>query len=193
MQASRMLRPFVSIRFQVLFHSPLGVLFTFPSRYLFTIGHQRVFSLTRWFWQIPTDFHSFRGTWDTLVRESCAFSPTGLSPSMVALSKHSTNNMIFELFDLLQFSPQAPHNTADTTVAAFNISDGLDCFPFARRYLGNRYLLSLPQGTEIFHFPWLTLRTYEFSMEYPALPDGLPHSETPGLKVVIHLPEAYRR
>ena len=30
---------FVSIRFQYLFHSPPGVLFTFPSRYLFTIGH----------------------------------------------------------------------------------------------------------------------------------------------------------
>ena len=30
---------FVSIRFQFLFHSPPGVLFTFPSRYLFTIGH----------------------------------------------------------------------------------------------------------------------------------------------------------
>ncbi len=29
----------VSIRFQVLFHSPKGVLFTFPSRYFFTIGH----------------------------------------------------------------------------------------------------------------------------------------------------------
>ena len=29
----------VSIRFQFLFHSPPGVLFTFPSRYLFTIGH----------------------------------------------------------------------------------------------------------------------------------------------------------
>jgi hypothetical protein len=29
---------FVGTRFQVLFHSPLGVLFTFPSRYLFTIG-----------------------------------------------------------------------------------------------------------------------------------------------------------
>ena len=28
----------VSIRFQVLFHSPPGVLFTFPSRYWFTIG-----------------------------------------------------------------------------------------------------------------------------------------------------------
>ena len=29
----------VSIGFQVLFHSPPGVLFTFPSRYYFTIGH----------------------------------------------------------------------------------------------------------------------------------------------------------
>ena len=35
----------VSTRFQDLFHSPLGVLFTFPSRYLFAIGSQRVFSL----------------------------------------------------------------------------------------------------------------------------------------------------
>ena len=29
---------FVGIWFQILFHSPLGVLFTFPSRYFFTIG-----------------------------------------------------------------------------------------------------------------------------------------------------------
>ena len=29
----------VGTRFQVLFHSPSGVLFTFPSRYWFTIGH----------------------------------------------------------------------------------------------------------------------------------------------------------
>ena len=33
------LRPIVGTRFQVLFHSPPGVLFTFPSRYYFTIGH----------------------------------------------------------------------------------------------------------------------------------------------------------
>src|SRR5580698_4428309 len=32
------LRLFVCMRFQVLFHSPPGVLFTFPSRYWFTIG-----------------------------------------------------------------------------------------------------------------------------------------------------------
>src|SRR5690606_13787037 len=34
----RRLRRIVSTRFQVLFHSPLGVLFTFPSRYCSAIG-----------------------------------------------------------------------------------------------------------------------------------------------------------
>ena len=53
----------VGIRFQVLFHSPSGVLFTFPSRYLCTIGHQRVFSLRRWSSRIPTGFLVSRGTW----------------------------------------------------------------------------------------------------------------------------------
>ena len=35
----------VNIRFQVLFHSPSGVLFTFPSQYCSTIGHRLVFRL----------------------------------------------------------------------------------------------------------------------------------------------------
>ncbi len=39
------LRLLVSIRFQVLFHSPPGVLFTFPSRYLFTIDHKTYLAL----------------------------------------------------------------------------------------------------------------------------------------------------
>src|SRR3989339_1455990 len=52
----------VSRRFQVLFHSGPPVLFTFPSRYLFTIGHRVVFSLGRWSSQIPTRFHVPRGT-----------------------------------------------------------------------------------------------------------------------------------
>jgi len=53
----------VSIRFQVLFHSPPGVLFTFPSRYWFTIGCQLVFSLRRWASQIHTGSHVSRATW----------------------------------------------------------------------------------------------------------------------------------
>src|SRR2546430_2858316 len=46
------LRRIVGKRFQVLFHSPPGVLFTFPSRYSSAIGHQGVFRLTRCSWQI---------------------------------------------------------------------------------------------------------------------------------------------
>jgi len=42
------LPPLVGTRFQVLFHSPPGVLFTFPSRYSCTIGRGRVFSLGGW-------------------------------------------------------------------------------------------------------------------------------------------------
>ena len=44
-------------RFQALFHSPPGVLFTFPSRYWFAIGHRRVFSLGGWSPRLRTGFH----------------------------------------------------------------------------------------------------------------------------------------
>src|SRR3978361_2046989 len=53
----------VGTRFQVLFHSPPGVLFTFPSRYLSAIGHQGVFRLSGWSRQIHTEFQGFRVTW----------------------------------------------------------------------------------------------------------------------------------
>ena len=51
------LRLLVGTRFQVLFHSPRGVLFTFPSRYSFAIGHGRVFSLGGWSPLLRTGFH----------------------------------------------------------------------------------------------------------------------------------------
>ena len=60
----------VSTRFQVLFHSPPGVLFTFPSRYCFSIGHQVVFRLGWWSTRIPTGFHVSGGTLDTRCQSS---------------------------------------------------------------------------------------------------------------------------
>src|SRR3989338_7290445 len=47
---------FVSQRFQVLFHSPSGVLFTFPSRYLFTIGDNGYLALERGRPRFPQGF-----------------------------------------------------------------------------------------------------------------------------------------
>ena len=55
----------VNIRFQVLFHSPPGVLFTFPSQYCSTIGHQVVFRLGGWSPLFLTGFHVPADTPDT--------------------------------------------------------------------------------------------------------------------------------
>ena len=70
----------VSIRFQVLFHSPPGVLFTVPSQYLFSIGHQVVFRLGGWSPLVPIGFHVSDRTLDT-VRCLCV-SSTCLSHSL---------------------------------------------------------------------------------------------------------------
>ena len=75
----------VNIGFQVLFHSPPGVLFTFPSRYCSTIGHQVVFSLTGWSPLFHTRFHVSCTTLDTT--SSTFLSHTRLSLSMVCFSK----------------------------------------------------------------------------------------------------------
>ena len=76
----------VNIGFQILFHSPPGVLFTFPSRYYSTIGHQVVFSLMGWSPHIHTRFHVPRITLDTIMLAHLSY--TGLSPSMVCFPKH---------------------------------------------------------------------------------------------------------
>ena len=53
----RALRRLAGARFQVLFHSPPGVLFTFPSRYWCAIGHMGVFRLGGWSPRVRTGFH----------------------------------------------------------------------------------------------------------------------------------------
>ena len=61
------------------------MLFTFPSRYWYTIGLTGVFSLAGWTRQIRAGLHVSRVTQDTAM--SSHASHTGLSPSMMPLSK----------------------------------------------------------------------------------------------------------
>src|SRR3569832_117869 len=88
-----LLRPLVGTRFQVLFHSPSGVLFTFPSRYWSAIGHQGVLSLGGWSPQIQSAFH---GSGPTQERPSKihAISSTGRLPSMVRGSTRFDYHMV---------------------------------------------------------------------------------------------------
>ena len=55
---------FVDARFQVCFTPLEAVLFAFPSRYLFAIGHRVVSSLGGWSPRIRTEFHVLRPTRD---------------------------------------------------------------------------------------------------------------------------------
>ena len=105
----------IDIWFQFLFHSPPGVLFTFPSRYLFTIGHQVVFSLIPWSGLILTGLHVSHDTRDihlTLHRSSS----TRLSLSMAALSRAVllTNAIISRNLYISSIHSHYPHTTTHT-------------------------------------------------------------------------------
>ena len=72
--------------FRVCFTPLLEVLFTFPSRYLSTIGLSVVFSLTGWAPLVPAEFLVLRGT-QVPSRLADIVSRTGLSPSTDQLSR----------------------------------------------------------------------------------------------------------
>ena len=78
------LRLLVSDGFQVLFHSPPGVLFTFPSRYWYAIGGQEYLALEGGPPGFPQGF-SCPGVLGWQRRASLP-SATGLSPSLVPVS-----------------------------------------------------------------------------------------------------------
>ncbi len=139
---------FVSIRFQVLFHSPPGVLFTFPSRYWFTIGCQGVFSLMRWSSLIPTRFLVSRSTW-VLLSLNYAFTYRTVTFCGWPFQAYSIS-IIFAFMK----SPATPAGKPA----------GLGSFLFARRYLGNRVFFLFLGVLRCFSSPGLASYTYEFSI-----------------------------
>ena len=111
----------VNTGFQVLFHSPPGVLFTFPSRYCSSIGHQVVFRLGGWSPRLPTGFHVSGGTLDPV--------PVSFVFGYVALT----------LFDRPSHAVPLTKSTFSTVLNPRNIATpGLASAAFARHYL--RYL-----------------------------------------------------
>src|SRR6195952_4971890 len=93
--------------FQVLFHSPPGVLFTFPSRYWFAIGGQECLALEGG----PPGFPQGFSCPGVLGWRCPALLPsaTGLSPSLVAFSKHaSRGSKVSDWVGALSHAPSAP-------------------------------------------------------------------------------------
>ena len=141
-----MLYLLVNIGFQVLFHSPPGVLFTFPSRYCFTIGHQVVFSLMGWSPLVHTRFHVPRTTPDTTM--SLDFSRTRLSLSSVCLSRQVLLSLMNQLCSPL---PQ------------MNYFFWFRLFLFRSPLLKESSFLSFPVGTKMFQFPTFPSHTLLYS------------------------------
>ena len=124
-------------RFQVCFTPLAGVLFAFPSRYLFAIGHHVVFRLGGWSPRIRAGFHVSRPTWDP-GRPRLGFRLRGFHPLRPDLPVRSPS------------LPGAMSRSRNPEVQAprFGLTR------FRSPLLARSRLLSFPQGTEMFHFPW---------------------------------------
>ena len=91
--------------FRFCFTPLAAVLFTFPSRYWFTIGRRLVFSLTRWSARIHTAFHVCRVTQE-LPRAALDFDHGGFTLSAGA----------FHLLDLSSTVPRRGPTTPEASL-----------------------------------------------------------------------------
>ena len=145
------LRRIVGTRFQVLFHSPPGVLFTFPSRYLSAIGHRGVFRLNGWSRQIHTEFQGFRVTWEN-TPEPYPYTYGALTLYGAPFQGTSTSHMLSYCAPSRQTgqsAPTTPHTQPLPGITCMRFS----LIRFRSPLLSESLLFSLPVGTEMFHFP----------------------------------------
>ena len=132
------------------FHPPFGVLFTFPSRYLFTIGHQVVLSLGRWSSQIPTGLLVPHGT------QVPSWSPRCFAYGGVTL--YAVPSQVL----LLHLGFVTPCSLAERAVRSYNPHPttpaclhwmGLGYAPVRSPLLRGSRLIYFPAGTKMVQFP----------------------------------------
>ena len=166
----------VDIWFQVLFHSPPGVLFTFPSRYC-------ALSVTREYLALgggppcfPQGFTCLVVLWITAA--GLLVSSTGLSPSAAGLSRPLRLQFLHRVMPVL--------NPAEVALC------GLGSFPFARRYSENRFFFLFLGVLRCFSSPGLPPYSYVFTVQYLRFTTGgFPHSDISGSKPICGSPKLF--
>jgi hypothetical protein len=170
-----------------------GVLFTFPSRYSSAIGHQGVFRLTRWSWQIHTRFHEPRATRETPNGDN-KISPTGLSPTTVDHPRSFGYPVIFSLHTQTAAQAQMLPQPHTRNARRLSHAHGLASSPFAHHYSGNHSCFLFLRVLRCFTSPRYHQPPYTFRRrQHPITGARFPHSETPGSTLGCQLPGAYRR
>ena len=120
--------------FRFCFTPLTAVLFTFPSRYWFTIGRRRVFSLTRWSAQIHTTFHVCRVTQG--------------HPRVRSDFGYGDFTLCVATFQKLHLSSRIPRRGPTTP----RPMDGVWAVPLSLATTHGIDSLSFPPLTEMFHF-----------------------------------------
>ena len=176
----------VGTRFQVLFHSPPGVLFTIPSRYFCTIGHRMCLALR----DGPRGFRPGCTCPNVLrvLQGPLWLSRTGLSPSTVRFPADSAS---------LQGAPwlswfavqalQPPRRNGQSLTRR-----GFGLFPFRSPLLRESSFLSLLRVLRCFTSPADLCPSYVFRWEYPPCGGWVSPFGNPRIKACWRLPEAYR-
>ena len=94
----------------------------------------------------------------------------------------------FQLGD--RFLTSRPYGPASPTTRTKFAPGPFRLFPVRSPLLGESRLISVPPGTEMFHFPGLSPVPYEFRhRSLASRPGGFPHSEICGSKVVCTSPQ----
>ena len=164
----------MSTRFQGLFHPPLGVLFTFPSRYWFTIGRSRCLALEGGPPRFPQGFSCLVVLRIPVPRP--ALLTTGFSPSLTVPS----NTFVFApgLASLVLQPQSLPCG-----------SGWFGLFPLRSPLLRESHLISFRRATEMFQFTRCPPVGYVFPHRSPDITlEGLPHSESQGSSLVCSSP-----
>ena len=142
------------------------MLFTFPSRYWFTIGLSDLFSLTGWSRLIHAEFHVFRATQDTaIMHKTYKYAP-------VTLYRVAFQQLLLH-FMHKQRSPTTPNSPK---------RDRFGLFPVRSPLLRESRLFSFPVTTKMFQF--ITYASLLMHVILSLQLSGLSHSEIPGSKVI---------
>lgn len=166
-----------------------GALFTFPSRYLFTIGHQGVFRLTRWSWQIHTGFLEPRATWDPL-KQSNQFRLPDSHGLRRNFPEASTTSWIYHCSWPRQ-KPQEGPTTPHTQHLWLSHAHGLASSAFAHHYSRNHYCFLFLRVLRCFTSPRYHQPPYTFRRRQHHMTGArFPHSDIPGSTSGWRLPEA---